>query len=64
MPYQDRLQKWVEVGDIVNIPCKVTAFGGTPASPTITLETKYPGLDGVIDVIATTLNVIQVIKDE
>jgi len=63
MAVSDRLQKQVIVGDIVNVPCEITGIGGTTAQPTVMLSTKYKGFDGNVDVV-TTLDAIQVIKDE
>jgi len=58
---KDRIQHDFVVGDIVNIPCVVTAVGAG-ASPTVAMTTKYPGFDAATDAV-TTLDAIQVIKD-
>lgn len=58
----DRLQANFIVGDIVNVPCTVTAVSGT-TQPTVTMTSKYPGFDGNTDSV-TTLDAIQVIKDK
>jgi len=63
MPFTDALQKQVQVGDIVNVPCIVTATGGTSSQPTVSLTTKYKGFDGNTDALSA-LDAIQVIKDE
>ena len=63
MPTQDAIQHYFEVGEVVNVPCTVTAVGGTTAKPTLTLQTKYEGFDGSKDTLADTLDAIQVIKD-
>jgi hypothetical protein len=59
----DRLQHNFEVGQVVNIPIRVTAIGGTTAQPTVTGTTKYAGFDGNTDVI-TTVDAIQVVLDQ
>jgi len=59
----DSIQNNIQLGDIVNVPCKVTGTGGTTSQPTVTLETKYRGFDGLVDTV-TTLDAIQVIKDK
>jgi hypothetical protein len=46
----DLLQSEISVGDTVLVPCIVTALTTGP-SPTVTLETKYPGFDGNTDVV-------------
>ncbi len=58
----DRLQSNFQVGDIVNIPCVVTAVTGT-TSPAVSLTTKYPAFDGNTDTISG-MDAIQVIKDK
>ncbi len=63
MPVTDRLQKVIEVGDIVEIPGVVTTIGGTATNPTVTITTKYPGFDGNTDAIAA-VDSIQVTKSE
>lgn len=60
----DRIQSNFTVGDIVNVPCVVTAVGGTTAEPTVSLTTKYPGFDGNTVDLADTLDAIQVIEDK
>jgi len=59
----DRLQAVVEVGSIVNVPCVITAVGGTTSQPTVTLVTKYKGFDGNTDVIGP-VDAIQVVLDQ
>lgn len=59
----DRLQHNFEVGDVVNIPIRVTSIGGTTAAPTVTGTTVYAGFDGNTDTV-TTLDAIQVIQDQ
>lgn len=59
----DRIQSNFTIGDIVNVPCVVTAIGGTTAAPTVTLTTKYPGFDGNTDAIGS-VDSIQVIEDK
>jgi len=58
----DRLQHQIEVGNVINVPATITAFGGTPARPTVQITTKYQGFDGSTDVM-TELDCIQVVKD-
>lgn len=58
----DAIQFHIAVGDIVNIPGAVTAIGGTPTAPTVTITTKYKGFDGNTDVVGP-VDIIQVIKD-
>lgn len=60
MPTTDRLQTIIEVGQTVFIPCKVLAVTQTP-TPTVQLQTVYPGFDGNVDTITNTLDAIQVI---
>jgi hypothetical protein len=60
---KDRIQSDFVVGDIVNVPAKVTAVGGTTTKPTVALTSKYEGFDGNTDSV-TTLDAIQVIKDK
>ena len=58
----DRLQSEFAVGDIVNVPCVVTAVtAGT--QPAVTLTTKYVGFAGTTDSV-TGIDAIQVIKDK
>lgn len=59
----DRTQTVIVVGDLVNIPGTVTAFGGTDAKPTVQVTTKYAGFDGNTDVL-TEIDCIQVIKSD
>jgi hypothetical protein len=59
----DRIQHQFEVGDVVNIPIRVTAVGGTTAAPTVTGTTVYAGFDGNTDTV-TTLDAIQVVLDQ
>lgn len=42
----DRLQQSYDVGSVVMIVGRVTAIGGTPAQPTVTIQTKYAGFNG------------------
>ena len=63
MATSDAIQHLFIVGEVVNVPCTVTAVGGTTAKPTLTLQTKYEGFDGSKDTLADTLDSIQVIKD-
>jgi hypothetical protein len=46
---QDATQSWFSVGDIVNVPCRVTAVGGTTAQPALSLTTIYTGFAGTTD---------------
>lgn len=62
MPTSDTIQSKFEVGDVVNVPIRVTAVGGTTAQPTVTGSTKYLGYDGLTDSITVDAN--QVIKDK
>jgi hypothetical protein len=62
MAVQDAIQKWFDVGDIVLVPCRVTAIGGTSTQPNVTLSTKYVGWDGNADTVSVDTK--QVIKDE
>lgn len=45
----DQIQHIFTVGEIVNVPMRVTAVGGTTAQPTVTGTTQYPGFDGNTD---------------
>ena len=63
MAVTDAVQNEVEVGSIVNVPCVVTAIGGTTAQPTVTLATKYEGFDGNTDVVGP-VDAIQVVTDK
>jgi hypothetical protein len=42
----DRIQQNFEVGTLVSIVGRVTAIGGTPAQPTVTIQTKYASFAG------------------
>lgn len=64
MATSDRIQHQFVVGDVVNVPCVVTAIAGTAQEPTLSLTTKYEGFDGNTDDITNTLDAIQVIKDQ
>jgi hypothetical protein len=55
----DRSQAEIAVGQVVNIPCVITAIAGTTPIPTITLETFYKGIDGNTDTIGP-IDAIQV----
>lgn len=59
----DAIQFRFEIGDIVNVPCVVASTGGTAASPTVTLTTKYVGFDGNTDSLGP-IDAKQVIKDK
>lgn len=59
----DAIQHKFELGDIVNVPCVVTAIGGTTAQPTVTLTTKYQGFNAATDSIGP-IDAIQVIQDK
>jgi hypothetical protein len=59
----DRLQKEMNVGDIVMVPIEITSFGGTDANPTVTGTTKYPGFDSATDSVGP-LDCIQVVNTE
>jgi len=59
----DAIQHIFAVGEIVNVPCVVTAIGGPTSAPTLTLTTKYTGFDGNTDVIST-VDAKQVIQDQ
>lgn len=61
MPTSDAIQHTFEIGDIVNVPCVVTAITGV-SQPALTLTTKYPGWDGNTDTVSVDSK--QVIKDE
>lgn len=59
----DALTEPFVVGMIVNVPCTVTAIGGTTAAPTVTLTTKYAGFNGSTDSVGP-LDAIQVVVDK
>jgi hypothetical protein len=63
VPTSDAIQHMFEVGDIVNLPCEVTAIGGTTAEPTVSLKTKYENFAGSRVTITETPSAIQVVKD-
>lgn len=63
MPTSDAIQHQFKVGDIVNLPCEVTAVGGTTAKPTVSLKTKYENFAGNRVTITETPDAIQVVKD-
>lgn len=48
MPVQDQSGRWIDVGDPVMVPGVVTAITTGP-SPTVTIQTKYAGIDGNLD---------------
>lgn len=56
----DVTQRHFQVGEVVNIPCIVTAVIGT-SEPSLTLVTKYTGFNGATDTI--TVDSKQVIRD-
>lgn len=58
----DRLQQDITVGDYVGIIGRITAIGGTPAAPTVTITTKYASFAGSTTAIAA-VDSIQVVKD-
>lgn len=62
MAVSDNIQGQFEVGAIVNVPCVVTAIGGTSTEPALTLTTKYPGFDGNKDTVS--VDSVQVIIDK
>jgi len=62
MAATDAIQHFFEVGEIVNVPCVVSAIGGTATQPALTLTTKYLGWDDNADSISVDSK--QVIKDE
>jgi hypothetical protein len=47
----DVSQAEIAVGNIVNVPCRITAIGGTTTAPTVTLETVYKGFNGAVDTV-------------
>jgi hypothetical protein len=53
------------VGDIVNVPCEVTAIGGSPQSgvPNLTLRPNYNDPDDTAPTAITTVYANQVIID-
>lgn len=57
-----RLQADIVVGDPVKIQGIVTAIGGTPTQPTITISTKHKGHAGTN--ASVTVDSIQVVKDQ
>jgi len=59
----DRVQQVFEVGSLVSIVGRVTAIGGTPAQPTVTITTKYAGFDGNTDSVGP-VDSIQVVVDK
>lgn len=61
MPTADLIAGQFNVGDIVNVPCVVSAISGT-TQPALTLTTKYKGFDGNTDSISVDSK--QVIKDK
>lgn len=61
-PTSDAIQQQFEIGDVVNVPITVTEIGGTPAQPTVTGTTIYPGFAGSTDSIGP-VDAVQVIKD-
>ena len=61
MATSDVIQGQFEVGDIVNVPCVVSAISGA-TQPALTLTTKYKGWDGNTDSISVDSK--QVIKDK
>jgi len=60
---QDAIQRRFEVGQVVNVPCIVTAVGGDGAEPTVTMTTKYAGFNGNTDTVGP-LDANQVIVDQ
>lgn len=46
----DAIAGQFNVGDVVNVPCVVTAVSGT-SQPSLTLTTKYKGFAGTTDTI-------------
>lgn len=62
MPTSDAIQHQFVVGDFVNLPCEVTAVGGTTPKPTVTLKTKYENFAGSRVTITETPDAIQVEK--
>lgn len=48
----DAIQHIFTVGDVVNVPCVVSAIGGTPSEPALTLTTVYKGWDGNTDSVS------------
>jgi hypothetical protein len=62
MATKDLIAGQFNVGDVVNVPCVVTAIGGTAAQPALTLTTKYPGFNGSTDSIS--VDAVQVITDK
>lgn len=47
----DAIQHIFQVGDVVNVPCTVTAISGT-SEPALTLTTIYLGWNGSADTIS------------
>lgn len=63
MATSDATQNQFNVGDVVNVPCIVTAIGGTPQEPTVTMTTKYDGYDGNADTVGPLDN-LQVVLNK
>lgn len=61
----DVITNKIVVGDIVNIPCEVTATGGTPQKGVdlLTLKPKYKTPDDSVPSNITSVYATQVIKD-
>lgn len=60
----DRLQRQFEVGSLVSVVGVVTAIGGTPAQPTVTISTKYVGFDGNPDTVGPVDSIQVVLENE
>lgn len=61
---QDRLQQWFDVGSNVMIVGRVTAIGGTPANPTVTITTKYANFSGSTSSVGPVDSIQVVLADE
>lgn len=59
----DRVQRNFEVGSLVSIVGRVTAIGGTPAQPTVTITTKYANFAGSTTSVGP-VDAIQVIAED
>ena len=60
MPTTDRLQTVIEVGMIVNVPCRVTAVTQTP-TPLVTMACILPDVGGTAGDVVGPLEAVQVI---
>ena len=58
----DRLQAEINAGDIVNVPCVITAVTGTPQQPTLTLTPQYKDHAGAQTQITGVANIQVTLK--